>query len=65
MSLSFYFDQHVGIASRWTASDRHFAGLVRRRDQHLPYGKLIEDLLMIAEVYSPEEMIDRIEYRPL
>jgi hypothetical protein len=58
-------DDFLGIASRWTASDRHFAGLVRLRDQHLPYGKLIEDLLIVAEVYSPEEMIDRIEYLPL
>lgn len=53
------------IASRWLAQGRHFAGMVRLRDQHLPYRKVVEDLSMLAEVYSPAEMIDRIEYLPL
>jgi predicted nuclease of predicted toxin-antitoxin system len=52
------------IASNWLAEGRHFSGLVRLRDQYIPYGKLIEDLLLIAEAYEPHEMDDRIEYLP-
>jgi predicted nuclease of predicted toxin-antitoxin system len=58
-------DDFLVIAAQWRSSDRHFAGLIRLRDQRLPYGKLLEDLLMIAEVYSADEMVDRIEYLPL
>jgi hypothetical protein len=58
-------DDFLVIAARWLAEGRHFSGLVRLRDQFVPYGKLIEDLLLIAEAYEPHEMVDRIEYLPL
>lgn len=53
------------IAARWRRNGRHFAGLAYYADQNTPHGKLMEDLILIAELYSAEEMIDRIEYLPL
>jgi hypothetical protein len=52
------------IAARWRGEGRLFAGLVAITDQGTLHGKLIEDLLLVAEVYSPEEMVNRIEYLP-
>jgi predicted nuclease of predicted toxin-antitoxin system len=52
------------IAARWRSEGRPFAGLVAVTDQGAPHGKLIEDLLLVAEVYSAEEMVNRIEYLP-
>lgn len=55
----------LAIAARWRRSGRHFAGLVYYADQNLPHGKLIEDLVLITEVYTADEIIDQIEYLPL
>lgn len=52
------------IAAQWRAMGKSFAGVVAITDQHAAYGALIEHLLMIAVVYSPEEMTNRIEYIP-
>jgi predicted nuclease of predicted toxin-antitoxin system len=52
------------IAASWQALGREFAGLVYITEQQIPYGRAIEDLRLIAEGYSAEEMISRIEYLP-
>jgi len=52
------------IAARWQSLGRPFAGVVAITDQHASYGLLIEHLLMIAEVYSPDDVTNRIEYIP-
>ncbi len=53
------------IAASWQAAGRSFAGIVYMTRQQIPYGKMIEDLQLIAEAYSPEEMANRVEYLPL
>jgi hypothetical protein len=53
------------ITARWLRDGRQFAGLAFLNSQDIPYRKVIDDLLIIAEVYSADEMIDRIEYLPL
>ena len=53
------------ITARWYQEGRHFAGLAYHTYQRIPYGKVIEDLRLIAEAYTAEEMTDRIEYLPL
>jgi predicted nuclease of predicted toxin-antitoxin system len=55
----------VVIASAWQATGRPFAGIVYMTRQQIPYGKLIEDLQLIAEGYTPDEMVNRVEYVPL
>jgi hypothetical protein len=57
-------DDFLRIAAAWMAEGRHFAGLVYIKSQRVPFGKLIDDLLLIASVYSAEEMTDRIEHLP-
>ena len=58
-------DDLLAITARWRGEGRHFAGLVYLTRQRLPYGKVIEGLNLIAEAYSVDEMLDRIEYLPL
>jgi predicted nuclease of predicted toxin-antitoxin system len=43
----------------------HFAGVVYVHQEKLPAGKIIDDLELIAKVYEPEDMTDRVEYLPL
>lgn len=53
------------IGSEWQQLGRAYAGIAYVRRQRIPHGKLIEDLLLIAEVYGPGDMANRIEYLPL
>lgn len=53
------------IVARWHVARRPFAEVVPLTRQHVAPGKLVEDLLVVAEVYSSAEMINRIEYIPL
>ncbi len=43
----------------------HFAGLVHVSQDRLPIGKIIDDLELIAKVYEPVDMVDRVEFLPL
>jgi len=43
----------------------HFAGVVYAHQQRITIGKLIEDLFLIAELYEPEELENRVEFLPL
>lgn len=52
------------IAARWLRESLHFAGLVYITDERISIGKAMEDLLLIAEAFSPEEMADHVEYIP-
>ena len=53
------------IARTWQATGRPFAGIVYITQQQIPYGRAIEDLQLIAEGYTPDEMANRVEYIPL
>jgi predicted nuclease of predicted toxin-antitoxin system len=55
----------LSIAAAWMAEDRLFAGLVHLTTQRIPFGKAIEDLELIARVYSETDMLDRVEHLPL
>src|SRR5262245_33017219 len=52
-------------AARRQGSSEHFAGLVYLHQQVLTIGQTIRDLELIAKVYEPEDMADRVEYLPL
>lgn len=53
------------IAAVWHAAGRPFSGIAYMKHQRISVGKMIDDLQLLAEVYGPDEMINRIEYLPL
>jgi len=52
------------ITGRWYREGRHFAGLIRARQEGVSVDAMIHDLEIIAKVMEPEQMIDQIEYVP-
>jgi hypothetical protein len=52
------------MASEWPASGRDFAGIAFAVQKSLDVGKAIEYLELIANVMTPEEMRNRVEYIP-
>jgi hypothetical protein len=74
MSVELYMDHHVDTAVteglRRRAVDvltcrDNFAGLVYGHQLDLSIGQVIRDLELIATVYDPVDMRDRVEYLPL
>ena len=55
----------LAIAHRWQRTNRSFAGLVYGHQLDLSIGQAIRDLELIASVYDPDDMRDRVEYLPL
>jgi hypothetical protein len=58
-------DDLLGIAHRWQTTNRSFAGLAYGHQLDLSIGQAIRDLELIASVYDPDDMRDRVEYLPL
>jgi hypothetical protein len=56
-------DDLLTIAHHWQRTKRSFAGLVYGH-QGLSIGQAIRDLELIAIVYDPDDMRDRVEYLP-
>jgi predicted nuclease of predicted toxin-antitoxin system len=52
-------------AARRQAAGEPFAGVVYARQQHVPIGRCITDLELLATAYDPPDMLDRVEYLPL
>jgi hypothetical protein len=57
-------DDLLQEAARRQQAGEPFAGLVYAR-QRIPIGTCIQDLELLATVYSLEEMMNRVEYLPL
>jgi predicted nuclease of predicted toxin-antitoxin system len=55
---------HIAIARRWMAAGRPFVGLIKVNDPQRQIGRVIDDLQLIAEGYSAEEMANSILIRP-
>ena len=58
-------DDLLVIARRWQAEGRSFGGLAYGHQLDLSIGEAIRDLELIAAVYEPEDVRDRVEYLPL
>ena len=58
-------DDFLAIASRWRQSGRSFTGLIYGHQLDLSIGKAIHDLELIAQVYDPADLRDRVEFLPL
>src|SRR3954469_25517054 len=58
-------DDLLAIARRWQHAGRTYAGLIYGHQLRLSIGQAIRDLELIAQVYEPEDLRDRVEYLPL
>lgn len=58
-------DDLLREAARRQKASISFAGVIYVHQERLPAGKIIDDLELIARVYEPEDMSDRVEYLPL
>jgi len=58
-------DDFLKEASLRQEKGKHFAGIVYAHQEKLPTGKCIDDLELIAKVYEPKDMHNRVEYLPL
>lgn len=52
-------------AARRQRTGEPFAGLAFARQRKIKIGRCIDDLELIAKVYEPHEMMNRVEYLPL
>lgn len=46
-------------------NDQHFAGVVYAHQLNITIGQTIQDLELIAKLYQPEDIENRVEYLPL
>lgn len=53
------------IASEWQDIGRGFAGIIYGHQAELTISRCINDLDLIAKVYEPEDLTNRVEYLPL
>ncbi|SRR6266511_1557692 len=52
-------------AARRQQASEAFAGVAYTHQLRLTIGKIIADLELLATVYQPEDMVNRVEYLPL
>jgi hypothetical protein len=58
-------DDLLAIAHRWQNEGRSFPGLIYGHQLDLTIGRAVGDLELIAKVYEPDDIRDRVEYLPL
>jgi hypothetical protein len=58
-------DDLLAIARRWQKQNQSFAGLIYGHQLDLSIGQAVRDLELIAGVYDPDDIRDRVEYIPL
>jgi hypothetical protein len=58
-------DDLLAIANRWQTTGRPFAGLIYGHQLDLTIGQAVRDLELVAQVYDPDDVLDRVEYLPL
>jgi predicted nuclease of predicted toxin-antitoxin system len=62
------FTQDVDLlaeAARRQAAGEAFAGVVFARQRVVSIGQCVQDLELMAKVYDPVDMMNRVEYLPL
>lgn len=58
-------DDFLAIAHRLQATGHAFAGVIYGHQLDLSIGQAVRDLELIAQVYDPDDLRDRVEYLPL
>jgi predicted nuclease of predicted toxin-antitoxin system len=53
------------VASEWQHRSQGFAGIIYAHQAEVTISQCINDLELIAKVYEPEDLADRVEYLPL
>jgi predicted nuclease of predicted toxin-antitoxin system len=62
----FSMDKHLRReAALRQRSGEFFAGVVAADELNITVGQCIEDLELVAKVYDPEDMANKLEYLPL
>ncbi|MCI0640742.1 MAG: DUF5615 family PIN-like protein [Gemmataceae bacterium] len=51
--------------SLWQQSGKSFAGIIYVHQLKMTIGQIIADLELMAKVYDPADMLNRVEYLPL
>ena len=57
-------DDFLALASEWLSNGRDFAGVVYATQLGITIGQAIRDLELIAKVFDPAAMKNRIEFLP-
>ena len=58
-------DDFLAEAKERNQRAESFAGVIYAHQQDITTGQTIRDLQLMAEVYEPEDMLDRVEFLPL
>jgi predicted nuclease of predicted toxin-antitoxin system len=58
-------DDLLREATKRQQSAQHFSGVVYAHQLNITVGQAIQDLELIAKIYEPEEIENRVEYLPL
>ena len=53
------------LAHQWQATGREFAGVVYGHQMEITIGKAIHDLELLASVFDPPDIMNRVEFLPL
>ncbi len=53
------------IAHGWLQRGRAFSGLIYAHQLNITVGRAVRDLELMANVFEPQDMIDRIEFIPI
>jgi hypothetical protein len=62
------FSQDTDLLAEATARQRagaHFAGVIYAPQLAITIGRAVRDLELVAKVYDPADILDRVEYLPL
>jgi hypothetical protein len=58
-------DDLLREANRRQQNAIHFAGIIYAHQMNITVGQTIQDLELIAKIYEPEDIENRVEYLPL
>ena len=53
------------VASEWLHLGQEFAGIIYAHQAEVTISQCLNDLELIAKVYKPGDLADRVEYLPL
>ena len=57
-------DDFLALADEWLANGRDFAGVIYAEQLGITIGQAVRDLELIAKVFDPPDMKNRIEFLP-
>ena len=63
--LSTQDEDFLGEGARRQRTSESFAGIIYAHQMRVTIGQCVHDLELVAKVYEPAEMADRIEHLPL